>query len=100
VLKRLRYDMVAGDIAAAVPIPSYLVECLVWNVPDTAFESESYADNLRAVLVHLYQNTQRDEMCSEWREVNEVKYLLRPTQPWTRAAVSAFVVAAWNRAGF
>jgi hypothetical protein len=100
VLKRLRYDMVAADIAAAAPIPSYLVECLVWNVPDAAFTSESYTDNLRAILLHLYQNTQRDETCSEWGEVNEVKYLFRPTQPWTRTAVSDFVVAAWNRAGF
>jgi Nucleotidyltransferase domain len=99
VLKRLRYDMVAAKIAAAEPIPSYLVECLVWNAPESAFEAEDYADNLRAVLVHLYQNTQRDETCSEWGEVNEVKYLFRPGQPWTRGAVNAFLVAAWNRAG-
>lgn len=100
VLKRLKNDMVGAEVAAAKAIPSYLVECLVWNTPDAAFAGDEYADNLRAVLLHLYQSTQRDETCSEWGEVNELKYLFRPGQPWTRAAVNEFVVAAWNRARF
>lgn len=100
VLKRLRYAMLGAKIAVAEPIPSYLIECLVWNVPNTAFSANDYADNLRAILAHLYNCTQRDEACSEWAEVNELKYLFRPSQPWTRAAVNAFVLAAWQRAGF
>jgi hypothetical protein len=100
VLKRLRHEMLIARIAAAEPIPSYLIECLVWNVPNTAFASDEYADNLRAILVDLYNRTQRDETCSEWGEVNELKYLFRPSQPWTRAAVNDFVLAAWNQAGF
>lgn len=100
VLKRLRYDMLGAKITVAEPIPSYLIECLVWNVPNSAFAADDYADNLRAILVHLYNSTQRDELCSEWGEVNELKYLFRPSQPWTRAAVNDFVLAAWQRAGF
>lgn len=100
VLKRLRDEMVDGGSAAAKPVPSYLIECLVWNVPNTAFAADAYADNLRAILVHLYNCTQGDETCSEWGEVNELKYLFRPSQPWTRAAVNDFVLAAWQRADF
>ncbi len=33
VLKRLRDEMIAAGSAAAKPIPSYLIECLVWNAP-------------------------------------------------------------------
>jgi hypothetical protein len=100
VLKRLRDEMVDEGSAAATPIPSYLIECLVWNAPNSAFVDDQYADNLRAVLLHLYSNTQHDAACSEWGEVNELKYLFRGSQPWTRSAVNTFVVAAWNRAGF
>lgn len=100
VLKRLRNEMAMEKIAAAEPIPSYLIECLVWNTPDAAFAADDYADNLRGILVHVYGSTQNDEACSAWREVNELKYLFRPSQPWTRAAVNSFIVAAWNRAGF
>jgi hypothetical protein len=100
VLKRLRDEMVAEGSAAAKPIPSYLIECLVWNAPNSAFVDDQYAENLRSILLHLYANTQSDAACSEWGEVNELKYLLRSSQPWTRTDVNNFVVAAWSRAGF
>ncbi len=96
VLKRLRNEMIAANIAAAKPIPSYLIECLVWNTPNNAFAHEDYADDLRAILMHLFNNTQSDVSCSDWREVNELKYLFQPSQPWTRAGVIEFVLATWN----
>ena len=100
ILKRLRDEMLAEGNAAAAPIPSYLIECLVWNAPNDAFTDDHYAENLREILLHLYSRTQSDDACREWGEVNELKYLFRATQPWTRQAVQSFVVAAWNRAGF
>lgn len=100
VLKRLRDEMVAEGSGAAKPIPSYLIECLVWNAPKSAFLDDRYAENLRAILRHLFANTKDDGGCSEWGEVNELKYLFRGGQPWTRPEVNNFVVAAWNRAGF
>lgn len=100
VLKRLRDEMVVEGNVFAKPIPSYLIECLVWNAPNSAFVGDSYAENLRSILLHLYASTQTDPACSEWCEVNELKYLFRGNQPWTRADVNTFVVAAWNRVGF
>ncbi len=100
VLKRLRDEMVDEGSATAKPIPSYLIECLVWNAPNSAFVDDQYAANLQSILLHLYSNTQSDAACNEWGEVNELKYLFREGQPWTRADVNSFVVAAWNRAGF
>jgi hypothetical protein len=44
VLKRLRDEMVAERNTAAQPIPSYLIECLVWNAPNSAFFDDEYAD--------------------------------------------------------
>ncbi|NOK02937.1 MULTISPECIES: nucleotidyltransferase [Myxococcus] len=100
VLKRLRDEMVAEGNTAAEPIPSYLIECLVWNAPTQAFVHDEYAENLRAILFHLFANTLTDAECNEWGEINELKYLFRMSQPWTREDVNSFVVAAWNRAGF
>lgn len=100
VLKRLRDEMVKEGNAAAKAIPSYLIECLVWNVPNEAFLDGYYATNLRSILWHLYSNTLTDAPCIEWGEVNELKYLFRGSQPWTRVDVNNFIIAAWNRAGF
>ena len=100
VLKNLRNEMDDTGIADAKPIPSYLVECLVWNVPDSRFGYTTYYAELKEVLRFLYLNTVSDDKCSEWGEVNELKYLLRGTYPWSRAQANAFVLAAWRHVGF
>lgn len=100
VLKRLRHEMMSEGDTAAKPIPSYLIECLIWNVPNEAFADDHYADNLRLILYHLYLHTQSDQACEKWTEINKLKYLFRVSQQWTRQAVQSFIVAAWNRVGF
>lgn len=100
VLKCLRNEMADNGVAEAKPIPSYLIECLVWNVPDSKFGHDEYSDDVRAILVSLFTSTKEESACSEWGEVNELKYLFRTSQPWTREQANSFVVAAWNYVGF
>lgn len=99
ILKRLRNEMEQAGRAEAAPIPSYLVECLVWNVPDKHFGSAAYTDDVARILAYLYSATEKDETCREWGEVNELKYLFRPSQPWTREQARQFVVGAWTYVG-
>jgi hypothetical protein len=100
ILKRLRYKMCEEKIAAADLIPSFLVECLVWNAPNSAFGHETYTSDVREVLANLFNNTIKFETCSEWGEINELKYLFRTGQPWTLMQAHAFVSAAWDYWGF
>jgi len=99
-LKSLRNHMAENGIATAKPIPSYLIECLVWNVPDVDFGHDAYTDNMRAVLAHTFNETIDDAKCTEWGEVNELKYLFRKGQPWTRQQAHAFLSEAWDYIGF
>ncbi len=100
VLKRLCNEMVAVGNTAAKSIPSYLIECLVWNAPNSVFVSDQYSENLRQILLHLFEHTNEEIKCSDWGEINELKYLFYSGQSWTRLDVNNFVVAAWNSAGF
>jgi len=100
ILKRLRNKMADEKIAAAEPIPSFLIECLVWNVPNEGFGHDTYEADVRWVLAHLFNNTRKIEECQEWGEINEYKYLFRPAQPWTLERVHAFISAAWDYVGF
>jgi hypothetical protein len=100
VLKRLRYRMEDDGIATAKPIPSYFIECLVWNAPNNCFGHDTYVADVRAVLAHLFNNTMRDDTCQEWTEVNELKYLFHWQQPWTRQQGFDFISAAWDYVGF
>ena len=93
--------MAYEGIAAAEPIPSYLIECLVWNVPNEGFEHNEYKADLRYILAHTFNATMTDEKCNKWGEVNELKYLFRSNQPWSRQQQAhAFLGAAWDYVGF
>ena len=100
ILKTMRNEMTENGIRAAEPIPSFLVECLVWNTPNSAFEYASYLDMMRAVVAELFNATRSKEQCSEWGEVSELKYLFRSMQPWTREKAHAFLDTAWDYVGY
>lgn len=100
VVKRLRNEMVDKGIVEAEPIPSFLIECLVWNVPNEGFVHNKYIDDVRYVLAHTFNETILNSSCSEWGEVSELKYLFRSSQPWTRKQAHDFIGAAWDYIGF
>lgn len=100
ILKRLRNDMEENKMLVGISIPSYLVECLVWNVPNEGFDHNSYREDVRYALAHLCNNTRNLESYKEWGEINELKYLFRSSQGWTCEQAHAFLDAAWNYIGF
>lgn len=99
-LKTLRNEMAEQGITAADPIPSYLIECLVWNVPNALLGQATNVANVRNALAHLWNNTRDDAQCKEWGEINELKYLFWAGQPWSGQQVNTFLQAAWDYVGF
>ena len=100
VLKRLRDRMRDDGIAIAKKTPSFLIECLVWNADVSAFSRDTYTAIVRHLLGNLWNRTRNDDDCSEWGEINELKYLFRFAQPWTRQEANEFLQAAWNYIGY
>ena len=100
ILKRLRNKMQEDKVASADNIASFLIECLVWNAPVEEFRHDTYTSMVRHVIADVWNRTRKDEDCKEWGEVNELKYLFRPSQPWTREQASNFLDAAWNYIGY
>ena len=98
-LKRLETELVKEGLLKD-ELPSFLIECLVYNVPDDSFNHATYMDEMRAVLANIFNATLSDERCTEWVEVNWRKYLFRSSQPWTRSQAHTLADAAWNRLGF
>jgi hypothetical protein len=100
ILKSLRNEMEAEGFAKAIPIPGFLLECLVYNLPNDHLEGGSWEDNVRSTLDYLIKGTSYDLTCILWKEVSELKYLFAPDQKWSRQQAHAFLVAAWNYIGF
>jgi hypothetical protein len=95
IFKRVCNKMKDENVDAAKPLSSFLLESLVWNVPDPSFTG-SYTDMVRAAIIHLYNDTKNYETCKEWGEVNDLKYLFATSQPWTFGQVNAFLGAMWT----
>jgi len=100
ILKSLRNEMVENGHDVAAPIPSYLIECLVWNVPDARFGGNEFRDDVRSAIAFLWKETLSDGACGDWGEINDLKYLFWAGQPWSRDQVNKFLYAAWNYIGF
>ena len=92
--------MADQGVSAAQPIPSFLIECLVFNCPNSILGSSSYKMNVRNVIVTAFQATKDFEFCEKWIEVSGLKWLFRPDQPWTYQQVNSFLQAAWTYAEF
>lgn len=81
-------------------LPSFFVECLAFNCPDSAFGHSTWTMCLRAMLVHIWQQLQGDEPANgRWVEANDCFYLFRPGQKWSRVDGREFAHAAWNYFG-
>ncbi len=101
-LKNFKYEMEANGTVtqkqAANEAPSYLCECLMYNVPD--FLGDTPRERIRNAIVHAFQQTKTDESCKSWLEVNRMKFLFHPTQAWTRAQANSFLLHAWQYGAF
>ncbi|MFI0406013.1 nucleotidyltransferase [Actinomadura sp. 3N508] len=98
-LKRLQTRLV-DDGLLEDSLPSYLIECLVYNVPDDSFGHSTYKADMRAVLARIFNSTLASGDWNDWHEVHELKYLFRGDCDWTHQQVHRLADAAWNEMGF
>lgn len=100
ILKRLENAMASDGTHREVP--SFLIECLVYNCPDSLFSASTWTATVKAVLAHIYEYAEAAEPSAEddrWYEVNEVKYLFHIAQKWRREDARDFAFAGWNYLG-
>ncbi|WP_326683104.1 hypothetical protein OHB31_00075 [Streptomyces microflavus] len=94
VLKCVENELTAEGVIEA--LPSYLSECLVYNVPNPVFKTESLDDAVRASLLDIYQ---RLDSVTERRlmvEPNEVKMLFGADQKWDEQHALELIIYGWH----
>lgn len=97
-LKKMQTHLVdTGDLPEE--LPSYLVECLVYNVPNSRFGNDTYLEDFRSVLSFIWGETQPDGDWNEWVEVHGLHYLFRGGRSWTREQVHQLADKAWDAVG-
>lgn len=101
IMKRVENVMMAAGVHREVP--SFFVECLVYNCPDRVFLEPTWAKTIEGVILHIWQELEGNEPSVEserWLEVSECKYLFHSAQDWNRQDGRDFVKAAWNYLGY
>lgn len=81
-------------------LPSYFMECLVFNVADSTLKSGDLTAGFSATLYELWTGLNDESIYREWAEPNYLKYLLRGGAKWTVDDGKALVLGTWDYLGF
>lgn len=94
-LKKLQTRLVEQGVLSE-ELPSYLIECLVYNVPNSSFGHSTYLSDMREVLASVFNATLTNGDWNDWVEVNDLRYLFRGNKAWTVGGVHRLADAAWD----
>lgn len=95
--KRIKNKMVEDGLPVSENIRSFLLEALLWNVPNNIFnDANSWNETLRNSIISLYNSTKTEEGCKSWGDVSEQFYLFHSGRKWNREEANAFLVQMWN----
>lgn len=96
IYRQIRYKMIEDGLTVNPNITSFLLECLVWNVPNSVLnDNTTWSDRLRQSIVYLYNKTKDAGECEKWGEVSELLYLF-VDRKWSREDVKNYLVQMWN----
>lgn len=94
-MKHIRNEMISADKVNGDVITSFLVECLVWNVPNSYItRHDTWNEALQDSIAYLW-NAINDGNANEWGEVSERLYLFRGRK-WTSQDAKEFLGKMYN----
>jgi len=97
IVKKIRFKMIADGFSVADGITSFLLESLLWNIPDNVFNiNNTWSDRLKDAIIFLYNKTTDPATCQEWGEVSELIYLFHNQRKWTIQSVNKFMQNLWT----
>lgn len=101
ILKNVRNILVDDGLIDKDLIPSFFLECLVWNIlPHSHFHENNYAEATRNILITLYQDMGDPTKANAYAEVSDLKWLFRANPHLTHQQARDFTIKAWNHIGY
>lgn len=96
IMKHIRNEMVDKGIVNGDKITSFLIECLIWNLPnDIITNSNTLAGTVQKSIAYLW-NKINDNQHKEWGEVSERLYLFHSNRKWTAEETKSFLSDMYN----
>lgn len=95
ILKRLENELVGQGLCE--PVPSYVLECLIYNCSEDNFSKTSWRTVIQGCLAEIFNHTLKAEPSdNRWLEANGIKFLFHQDQKWTPGEIHRFASAAWD----
>lgn len=99
--RKLRYKMIDDGIPVSDNITSFLIECLLWNTPNSIFNDyDTWTDRLKESIIYLFDKTKSQETCKDWGEVSELLYLFHSGRKWSVQDTNSYMRLLWNHLEF
>ena len=95
IMKHIKNNMVDDDKTNSDKITSFLIECLVWNIPNSIITGYvKWTETVKQAITYLFKAIEQNQH-QEWGEVSELLYLFRGRK-WTDTDVKNWLLAAWS----
>lgn len=91
IMKHIRNNMVDEGKINPDKITSFLMECLVWNVPDSIItRSNTWSATIQDSIAYLW-NSIKEGKNRQWGEVSERLYLFHSARKWSETETMQFL---------
>ena len=92
--KRIKNKMVEDGLPVPKNVTSFLLEGMVWNVPNRIFnDNDTWNKRLRESIVYLWND---EKNWGDYGEVCEHFYLFHTGRKWTKDEAKDFLRQMWN----
>ncbi len=94
ILKNIRNRFVDEGSLDIKTMPSYFIESLVWNVPDSYFQGSTWRDDAESAALKIWDDMQNPEIANNYLEVSRLIWLFRGQNRVPKQAED-FMLRAW-----
>ncbi|SIR47978.1 nucleotidyltransferase domain-containing protein [Priestia flexa] len=95
IFKRLRYNLLDEGYDVE-NVSSFLVESLIWNVPNNRFNNATLTEDVKQCFNYLIIQTAEYEESKDWGEVSELLYLFHSDRKYTRSDTHQFLLDGYT----
>lgn len=88
-----------ADQGVIEELPSYFIECLMWNVPDDVIRFGDLFQGFEFALLHIHREM-RTTGGSDWEEPNALKRLFAESSKWTAEQGEALCLRTLDYLGY
>nr|WP_317198952.1 nucleotidyltransferase [uncultured Psychrobacter sp.] len=96
VVKRIRHQMIKEHQPVDNAISSFLIECLIWNLPNNIINIDCPTERLRQAIIYLYDATLNESKPKDWKEVSNILPLFDSTRKWNISKTNSFLIQMWR----